>query len=185
MAVPNIVAPIWKPRAEYPVKATLTSRFCAELDAITKNKGGATSRIFTVVVLYPDNNNAVDPNAVLVMSRQAPPRPLGYLPSVIAAQHRIRMKEAGYSHLVSACEATTSGGLVTADTTYDCMLEVDLDMSADPDPEHLVIHPELVRLSADPEFKKDASGAYCFQCWFPHDALAGEGPLSRRIERRA
>lgn len=37
-----------------------------------KEQRGATSRIFTVVVLYPDNNNAVDPNAVLVMSRQAP-----------------------------------------------------------------------------------------------------------------
>lgn len=82
-----------------------------------------------------------------------------------------------YEHLVSACEAVLSGGLVTTDNTYDYILEVDLDMSTDPHPDHLVIHPEMVRHPADPEFKKDADGLYRFKCWIPHDAV---GHLHRK-----
>lgn len=175
----KITVPIWKPTAEYAVKAALTSRFRESLDELAKNRKGITSRIFTLVVLYPDKNNAVDPNAVLVMTQQAPPKLLGYLPSEIAAEYRKRMVEAGYDHLVSACEAVLSGGLVTTDKAYDYILEVDLDMSTDPHPDHLVIHPEMVRHPADPEFKKDADGLYRFKCWIPHDAVGHLHPKQR------
>lgn len=167
----NISVPIWKPTAEYAVKAALTSRFRDSLDEISKNRKGMTSRIFTLVVLYPDKDNPVDPNAVLVMSQQAPPKLLGYLPCAVAAEYRQRMVVAGYDHLVSACEAVLAGGLETTDKTYDYILELDLDMSTNPHPEHLVVHPEMVRHSHDPEFKKDADGAYRFKCWMPHDAV--------------
>lgn len=76
----KITVPIWKPTAEYVVKAALTSRFRESLDEVAKNRKGTTSRIFTLVVLYPDNTNAADANAVALMTQQAPPKMLGYLP---------------------------------------------------------------------------------------------------------
>ncbi len=175
----KITVPIWKPTAEYPVKAAMTSRFREHLDGLAQNRKGTTSRIFTLVVLYPDKNNDADPNAVAVMTQQAPPKLLGYLPREVAAEYRQRMVQAGYEHLVSACEAVLSGGLVTTDKVYDYILEVDLDMSTDPHPDHLVIHPELVRHPADPAFQKDADGAYRFKCWIPHDAVGNLHPKRR------
>ncbi|HFK2883156.1 HIRAN domain-containing protein [Stenotrophomonas maltophilia] len=175
----TITVPIWKPVAEYAVKAALTSRFREELDEVANNRKGSTSRIFTLVVLYPDNTNTADQNAVAVMTQQAPPRMLGYLPREVAAEYRQRMAQAGYEHMVSACEAVLSGGLVTTDKVYDYILEVDLDMSIDPHPDHLVIHPEMVRHTADPEFKKDTDGAYRFKCWIPHDAVGHLHPKQR------
>jgi len=174
--VATITAPIWKPSAEYRVKAMFTSRFRASLDSLTKNRPGESSRIFTLVVLCPDNNNHADPNAVAVMTQQAPPRQLGYLPSAIAAQYRQRMDDAGFSHLISACEATVSGGLVTTEKNYEYVVELDLDLSIDPHPDHLVMHPELVRHPADPKFARDASGIYRFTCWLPRDALENHHP---------
>ncbi|PZT39426.1 hypothetical protein A7X97_07385 [Stenotrophomonas sepilia] len=174
----TITVPIWKPVAKYAVKAALTSRFREELDEVANNRKGSTSRIFTLVVLYPDNTNTADQNAVAVMTQQAPPRMLGYLPREVAAEYRQRMAQAGYEHMVSACEAVLSGGLVTTDKVYDYILEVDLDMSIDPHPDHLVTHPEMVRHTADPEFKKDTDGAYRFKCWIPHDAVGHLHPNS-------
>jgi len=172
----KIRVPIWKPTAEYAVKTVLTSRFRDSLDEVTKNRRDKTSLIFTLVILYPDKDNAVDPNAMLVTTQQAPPKLLGYLPREQAALYRQRMAEAGYDHMVSACEAVLSGGLVTTDRIYDYVLELDLDMSTDPDPEHLVVHSEMVRHPSDPEFKKDAKGDYRFKCWLPHDAIGGLHP---------
>lgn len=167
----KISVPIWKPKAEYAVKAVVIPRVREALDAVAKNRGGTTSRIFTLVVLCPDNTNTADHSAVAVMTQQAPPKVLGYLPHEVAVDYRKRMTQAGYEHLLSACEAVISGGLVTTDMTYDYILEVDLDMSIDPHPDHLIIHPEMVRHTADPQFKKDTDGAYRFKCWIPHDAV--------------
>lgn len=66
----TITVPIWKPVAKYAVKAALTSRFREELDEVANNRKGSTSRIFTLVVLYPDNTNTADQNAVAVMTQQ-------------------------------------------------------------------------------------------------------------------
>lgn len=167
----KISVPIWKPKAEYSVKAALTSRFREGFDEVAKNPPGTTSLTFSLVVLYPDDDNAADPNAILVTTHQAPPKLLGYLPREQAALYRQRMAEAGYHHMVSACEAVLSGGLVTPEQVYDYILELDLDMSSDPHPEHLVMHPETVRQPAHPEFKPDAQGDYRFKCWLPHDAV--------------
>jgi len=149
----------------------MVSRYRESLDQVAQNRKGQSSLTFTIVVLGPDNHNAADPNAVAITTQQKPYHVLGYLPREQAATYRTRMQEAGYEHLISACEMVLSAGLVTADCVYDYILELDLDMSEDPSPDHLVVHPELVRLPADPEFKKDASGAYRFKCWLPHDAV--------------
>jgi hypothetical protein len=135
--------------------------------------------LFTLVVLYPDKNNEADPNAVLVTTHRAPPQLLGYLPREQAALYRQRMAEAGYDHLVSACEAAISGGLVSPEKAYDYVLEVDLDLSEAPDPEHLVVHPEPVRLPADQAVQPDGEGQYRFKCWLPHDAVGALHPKGR------
>lgn len=175
----KISVPIWKPRAAYAVKATWTIRFRHEIDEWTNNPPGTTSLISSLVVLYPDKDNAADPNAILVTTPVAPPKVLGYLPREEAAIYRKRMAEAGYPHLVSACEAVLSGGLVTPEQTYDYILELDLDMSEDPHPDHLVIHPETVHQPAEPEFKPDDQGVYRFKCWLPHDAVGSLHPKGR------
>lgn len=175
----KITVPIWKPTAEYAVKAALTSRFRESLDEVAKNRKGTTSRIFTLVVLCPDNTNPTDSDAVAVTTQQAPHKILGYIPREVAAEYRQRMAHAGYDHLVSACEAVLSGGLVTTDKIYDYILEVDLDMSNDPHSDHLVIHPEMVRNPADPVFKSGADGVYRFKCWIPHDATGNLHPELR------
>lgn len=135
--------------------------------------------ISSLVVLYPDKDNAADPNAILVTTPVAPPKVFGYLPREQAALYRKRMVEAGYPHMISACEAVLSGGLVTPQQTYDYVLELDLDMSVDPHPEHLVIHPETVRQPGNPEFKPDDQGVYRFKCWLPHDAVGFLHPKGR------
>lgn len=167
----QIQVPIWKPVAEYAVKVAWTSRYRDALEAVAQNPKGKTSLNFFLVVLYPDNQNEFDPNAVAVMTRQSPSQVLGYLPREIAALYRERMKEAGYEHMVSACEAVLTGGLVTPDKNYDYVLEVDLEMTIAPSPDHLVIHPELHRKEASPQFKKDANGDYRFKVWLPHEAV--------------
>lgn len=167
----QIQVPIWKPVAEYAVKVTGARHYREALDAIAQNPRGAASLNFFLVVLYPDDRNAHDANAVVVMSRQSPPEVLGYLPRDTAVRYRERMAQAGYEHMVSACEAVLSDGLVAPDTTYEYTLELDLEMSTDPAPDHLVIHPELHRIDAYPEFKTDSNGDYRFKVWLPHDAI--------------
>lgn len=149
----------------------MVSNYREPLGQIAQNRKGQSSLIFSIVVLGPDNHNAADANAVAVTTQQSPYNVLGYLPREQAALYRARMAEAGHDHLISACEMVLSGGLVTPDRTYDYVLELDLDMTEDPSPEHLVVHPELMKLPSDPAFKKDSSGAYRFKCWLPYDAV--------------
>lgn len=167
----QIQVPIWKPVAQYGTRVAWTSRYRDALDALAQNRKGRTSLTFFLAILYPENHDEHDPDAVVVMTRQSPPEVLGYLPRETAAIYRERMKEAGYMLMTSACEAVLSGGLVAPDTTYDYVLEVDLEMSTAPSPDHLVIHPELHQIDAYPELKKDGKGDYQFKVWLPRDAL--------------
>lgn len=175
----KISVPIWKPRGEYAVKAAWTSRFRHELDAWAKNPDGTTCVLSSLVVLYPDKENAADSNAILVTTPESPPKLLGYLPREQAAHYRQRMNEAGYGHMISACEATLTGGLDTAERSYEYVLELDLNMSEAPDSEHLVVNPQTVRRPAIPEFKPDHQGKYRFKCWLPSDAVGFLHPKCR------
>jgi hypothetical protein len=175
----NIHVTIWKPKAEYRTRAAMTFHR-DELTAIAGNRKGSTSLVFFLVVLHPDNHNANDENAVAVLTSGPPPKLLGYLPREVAAEYRKRMTSYGFEHCTSACEAVLSGGLVAPDKTYDFILELDLAMDEAPSPEHLVIHPELQRIPAYPEFVRDADGAWRFKVWIPHGA-----PEDLHRERRA
>lgn len=176
----KISVPIWKPYGKFAVKATWTTRFRADIDAWAKGPEGQPQMVCSLVVLYPDKDNQADPNAILVTSPVAPPKVLGYLPREQAAEYRKRMVEAGYPHLISACEAVLTGGQVTAEQqVYDYVLELDLDMREDPHPDHLVIHPKTVWQPLNPAFQPDADGVYRFKCWLPHDAVGFLHPQGR------
>lgn len=175
----KVSVPIWKPRGIYGINAAWTSRFRREIDEWAKNPDGTTNVVSSLVVLYPDKDNAADPNAILVTTPVSPPKLLGYLPREQAALYRKRMADAGYVHMISACEATLTGGLDIEDRSYDYTLELDLDMSEDPHPEHLVVNPQTVRHPAIPEFKPDEQGVYRFRCWLPRDAVGMLHPQGR------
>jgi hypothetical protein len=175
----KVLVPIWKPRGLYGVKATWTSRFRAEIDEWAKDSDGRANVVSSLVVLYPDKDNAADPNAILITTPMQPPKLLGYLPREQAAEYRQRMAEAGFAHMISACEATLTGGLDTGDRSYDYVLELDLDMSEAPHPEHLVVNPQTVRRPAIPPFEPDEQGVYRFKCWLPHDAVGFLHPMGR------
>lgn len=137
--------------------------------------------VSSLVVLYPDNDNAADPNAILVTTPVSPPEIARVLPTRAAAEYRKRMAEAGYMHMISACEATLTGGLDIEDRSYDYILELDLDMSEDPHPEHLMVNPQTVKRPAIPDLKPDEHGAYRFKCWLPHDAVGFLHPKGRTM----
>ena len=169
----NVRVPIWTSPRQFAVKATGTSHYREALEFLAQNKIGEGSFCFFIAVLYPDNKNDHDPNAIAVMTQEGRdgPEVLGHLPREVAVLYRRRMEEEGYAHHISACGAALTGGLRANEQNYSYTLELDFDLDTGPHPENEVSPAKTVRLPGTQPLKKDRDGAYRFECWLPGDAV--------------
>jgi hypothetical protein len=148
-AMAEINVPVWPWRGLFPVRTVGVSH---RRETIAELVGPDTLSVhFVPVLLFPYNSNSEDPNAVAVMTVDAP-KQLGHLPRDLAVAYRERMRLLGRDG-PSVCPAAISGGWTQGGHQYDYALELDLDLADAPGFDVELIEPQSeplwVRISED------------------------------------
>ena len=115
----------------------------SNISSIAQNNLGNEALVFCCATLVLQNDNAHDENAVLV---QIDSSDVGHLPRHLAQEYRRRLLslDLGTNPRKLTCDAVITAGIITSDTTYDYIIELDLNLDTTPASE-LAKYPEIDR----------------------------------------
>lgn len=165
----------WPATDSFPVSAVGVSYYREAIESIAGNRDGEPALVLCAAALVPENDNAIDPNAIVV---HITGKKVGYLDRQLAREFRQHLSDQGISVQTTTCDAAITGGLCTADKEYNYTIELDLQMPLTLPDSRRPTYPDIVKRSPSPIFYWREPGWCLVETRMPFHARADHDPRS-------
>ena len=157
----NVNRPLhWQPTGQFPLYGVGTSNYEPAIAAIAQNPKGKNALVFCTASLVPENTNAYDLNAVMVVIDG---QTVGYLPREYAKVFRSYFEKFGLPIQVTTCDAVISNGLKTEDRQYGYSIELDINLEPSALTQGYPTYPCLDKRDSTPSLRKQYDGRYLIE----------------------
>lgn len=150
----------WQPTGQFPRYGVGTSNYEPAIAALAQNPKGRNALVFCTANLVPENTNAFDSNAVMVVIDG---QKVGYLPREYAKVFRSYFEKFGLPIQATTCDAVISNGLKTDDRQYGYSIELDINLEPYAPTQGYPTYPSLDKRDSMPSLCKQDDGRYLIE----------------------